>query len=87
MMEAIFIATLGAEPQVVTLTLDVLLGQGVPITQVVVIHTDASREPIHSAVRLENEKRALSRFGFRSALVIIAMGSGDSESAELEFPD
>ena len=50
MTDAVFIATLGAEPQVVTLTLDTLLERTIPITQVVVAHTDASREPIHGAV-------------------------------------
>ncbi len=52
MTEGVFIATLGAEPQVVTLALDALLSQTLPITRVVVVHTDVNREPIHSAVQV-----------------------------------
>jgi len=36
------VATLGSEPQVVTLTLDVLLARGFAIGQVVVVHTEPS---------------------------------------------
>lgn len=50
MQESVLIATLGAEPQVVTLTLDALLAQGEHITRVYVIHTDAAHNPIKSAL-------------------------------------
>lgn len=52
----ILIATLGAEPQVVTLALDALLAQGKPITNVVVVHTNPSDEPIAGGLaRLQQE--------------------------------
>jgi CRISPR-associated protein Csx14 len=56
MTEHVLVATLGAEAQVITLSLDALLAQGMPITQVIVIHTDPTREPIRSALlRLRQE--------------------------------
>ncbi len=39
--EAALVATLGTEPQVVTLGLDALRGRGEPICEVVVVHTAA----------------------------------------------
>ncbi|HXG18259.1 MAG TPA: CRISPR-associated ring nuclease [Methylomirabilota bacterium] len=39
MPQHVLIATLGAEPQVVTLTLDLLRRKGCPITEVIVVHT------------------------------------------------
>ncbi len=51
-----FIATLGSEAQVITLSLDLLLNKGEPITHVVVIHTTAPGGPIQSALeRLRTE--------------------------------
>lgn len=35
----VLVATLGTEPQVVTLALDLLLGKGYPISEVIVVHT------------------------------------------------
>ncbi len=40
-MDAV-VATLGTEPQVVTLTLDILLARGYPVAHVAVVHTEAS---------------------------------------------
>jgi len=51
MKSAMLIATLGAEPQVVTLTLDSLLARGERITSVIVVHTTPDREPVRSSVR------------------------------------
>lgn len=51
MPESIFIATLGAEPQVVTLALDTLLARGFPVHRVLVAHTDPTLEPIRTAVQ------------------------------------
>lgn len=45
MIGAILIATLGTEPQVVTLTLDALLAADETITRVVVVHTQADSGP------------------------------------------
>jgi CRISPR-associated protein Csx14 len=51
MKSAILIATLGAEPQVVTLTLDSLLARGERIASVIVVHTAPDREPVRSSLR------------------------------------
>lgn len=51
MPETIFIATLGAEPQVVTLALDALLASKEPISRVIVVHTAADRPPIDASLR------------------------------------
>lgn len=48
--DATLIATLGSEAQVVTLTLDVLLGKNEPISRVNVLHTTAPDGPIASAL-------------------------------------
>ncbi|MBI3243447.1 MAG: hypothetical protein HYZ49_14275 [Chloroflexi bacterium] len=51
-----FIATLGSEAQVVTLSLDLLLNKDEPITHVVVLHTAAPDGPIQWALdRLRTE--------------------------------
>jgi CRISPR-associated Csx14 family protein len=44
------IATLGTEPQVITSTLDLLIGRNEPIDQVIVIHTSAQDTSLSSAV-------------------------------------
>ncbi len=46
---SVLISTLGAEPQVVTLTLDALLHRGERISRLYVVHTDASIPPIKGA--------------------------------------
>lgn len=48
--EAVLVATLGAAPQVITLTLDALLERGEPLRRVYVVHTDATISPISSAL-------------------------------------
>lgn len=50
MPERILVATLGAEPQVVTLALDALLHTGATISQVVVVHTLPDRDPVRLAL-------------------------------------
>lgn len=56
MAEQVLIATLGSEPQVVTLALDLLLMKGYEIREVIVVHTVA--EIVRQAVaRLEQEFR------------------------------
>lgn len=50
-MSAVFICTLGAAPQVVTLVLDTLIYQQVPITRVEVLHTHAEHEPACSSLK------------------------------------
>ncbi len=41
----ILIATLGGQPQVVTFTLDLLLQEGYPISEVIVLHPDTTSQP------------------------------------------
>ncbi len=54
----VLIATLGSEPQVVTLVLDELRRRGQPIRDVVVVHTTAAAEPIRGSLqRLSEETR------------------------------
>lgn len=54
MAEQTLIATLGTEPQVVTLVLDLLRAKGYPITEVVVIHTTGSAvQPALAALAAE----------------------------------
>lgn len=48
---ATLVATLGTEPQVVTLTLDALLARGEGINRVVVVHTDPGEPAIAVALR------------------------------------
>lgn len=50
MNEAVLVATLGSQPQVVTLVLDALLAQGANITRVIVVHTRADIEPIQTSL-------------------------------------
>jgi len=49
--ETVLIATLGAEPQVVTLALDALLAAQEPISRVIVVHTAANRPPVEASLR------------------------------------
>ncbi len=56
MAEEILIATLGSEPQVVTLALDKLLSAGHRISRVVVIHTQSDQEPVLSALQILHEE-------------------------------
>ncbi len=49
-MSAVLIATLGAEPQVVALATQILQQHDDPLAAVVVIHTDATRAPLVSAL-------------------------------------
>lgn len=53
------IATLGGQPQVVTFTLDLLLQQGIPISEVIVVHLAPAHDPrIERSIQLlKNEFR------------------------------
>lgn len=56
--EEVLVATIGVEPQVVTLTLDALLAKGHKITQVHVLHPNPDHPQINAALqRLEEERR------------------------------
>ncbi|MEA3337219.1 MAG: CRISPR-associated ring nuclease [Chloroflexota bacterium] len=61
------ICTLGAQPQVVTLSLDLLRGQGRWVDELIVIHTNPDHEPIFSSLeslKLELSRRARPAAGF-----------------------
>lgn len=61
---AVLVATLGSEPQVVTLALDLLLQAAVPIERVVVAHTLPDEEPIRSSLeRLHEEFLVKQHYG------------------------
>ncbi|HIE03952.1 MAG TPA: hypothetical protein EYP61_04250, partial [Candidatus Latescibacteria bacterium] len=49
-MDETLVATLGTEPQVVTLVLDELLRRGHIVRRTIVVHTDDSIEPVKTAV-------------------------------------
>lgn len=52
----VLLATLGGQPQVVTFTLDLLLEEGFPISEVVVVHPKASHQRLkRSLTRLSEE--------------------------------
>lgn len=52
MRDTIFVATLGAEPQVVTLALDALLAEHEAISRAVVVHTAADRPPLNESLQI-----------------------------------
>jgi CRISPR-associated Csx14 family protein len=54
-MPATLIATLGTEPQVVTITLALLRQKGYVVSEVLVVHTDGQREPSLTALTRLNE--------------------------------
>lgn len=61
----VLIATLGTQPQVVTLVLDLLFEQGCNIDEVVVIHTDATQSKIKAAFhRLDREFPGRTRYAY-----------------------
>jgi len=53
-LSAVLIATLGSEPQVVTLLLDALLERGIPIQRVEVLHTRADGAILQALERLQH---------------------------------
>lgn len=57
MNQQVLIATLGSEPQVVTLVLDLLRAKGYPITEVIVVHT--AGEAVRSALASLTQEFAL----------------------------
>lgn len=62
MAKTILIATLGAEPQVVTLTLDALFAMGIRVDMVIVTHTNTQHEPIRSALECLNEEFVIKKY-------------------------
>ncbi|MCS6927836.1 MAG: CRISPR-associated ring nuclease, partial [Candidatus Binatia bacterium] len=65
MGQHVLVATLGAEPQVVTLAFDLLRGKGYPVAEVVVVHTLG--EAVQPALRCLAEEFARSEAcGYRA---------------------
>ncbi|MCX7969925.1 MAG: CRISPR-associated ring nuclease, partial [Armatimonadetes bacterium] len=55
--EEVLVATVGVEPQVVTLTLDALLSRGHKVTSVYIVHPNPQHPQIYNAVeRLKKER-------------------------------
>lgn len=78
MKEIIFITTLGAEPQVVTLALDALLARSFHINRVVVVHTDPAHEPVGSSLRRLKDEFITDRYYRVDLLYSPHLLAGDS---------
>jgi len=61
-VKSVFIATLGAQPQVVTLALDTLLAQGEQIDETVVVYLSAQTERVPQAIRALNREFSNNRY-------------------------
>jgi len=62
---AAFVATLGGQPQIITLALDRLLAQGVPIVEVIVVHLARSTPRYQDALQVLAEQFAGDCYGSR----------------------
>ncbi|HLH60318.1 MAG TPA: CRISPR-associated ring nuclease [Ktedonobacteraceae bacterium] len=58
------LATLGGQPQVVTFTLDLLLQRGFPISEVIVVHPEASDERLQHSVACLNAEFVGDYYGY-----------------------
>ncbi len=82
----VLIATLGSEPQVVTLALDDLFRQGVEIRHVTVLHTDPAQPRIGEA--LDTVKAELPRaYGDRLSLKLVPICLHDTPIADVTTPE
>lgn len=73
---ATLIATLGEQPQVVTLALDLLQARGQEIREVVALHTAPAREAMRASVeRLRGEQGTYPSLPFRFVPLVGASGS------------
>ena len=88
MSRAAFVATLGAAPQVVTLTLDALLAQNVPVERVVVVHTLPDRPPIQDALPpLEREFLQARSYPARLVFVPHLLAGENGPLADVVTPE
>ncbi len=74
--DSILIATLGAEPQVVTTALDMLRAQGETIHRVVALHTGASDTPLRAAILRLREDFEAQNLSDLLALTLLCDGKG-----------
>lgn len=81
MAQQVLIATLGSEPQVVTLALDLLRAKGHPIAEVIIVHTMG--EAVQSALKqLAGEFAAPETCGYRTVAVVKGEWPVDDISTE-----
>ena len=81
MAQQVLIATLGSEPQVVTLALDLLRAKGYPIAEVIIVHTMG--EAVQSALKqLAGEFAAPGTCGYRTVAVVEGEWPVDDISTE-----
>ena len=87
MSKAIFIATLGAEPQVVTLALDALLAASEPISRVLVVHTAADRSPLNESLQaLRTEFVDRGYYGSKLLFIPHVLANPDGPLADVVTP-
>lgn len=90
MMTAVLITPLGAQPQLVTLPLDLLLERGEKVREVVVLHTSLERQATRAAVAVLGSEFAKLYSNVRLRLICLCDERGaplrdvDSESAARE---
>jgi CRISPR-associated protein Csx14 len=63
------LATLGGQPQVVTFTLDLLLQRQIPISEVIVIHPEASEPRLKHSLELLNAEFVGDRYCFANRVI------------------
>ena len=88
MSETIYVATLGAAPQVVTLALDALLARGEKVGRVVVVHTAPDREPVRSSLaRLRRDFVLERRYGHRILFTPHTLAGSSGPLPDVTTPD
>ncbi len=80
------VATIGVEPQVVTLTLDALREQGFPVTCVCVLHPNEKNPAIANAIqRLRKEQNFYKSLGTDLRWLFIPIREGDRYPEDFAF--
>jgi CRISPR-associated protein Csx14 len=62
MSEIVLVATLGPEPQIVTLTLDALLARRISVNRVVIVHTHPQLPPINDSLKALHQVFVAERY-------------------------
>jgi CRISPR-associated protein Csx14 len=63
------LATLGGQPQVVTFTLDLLLQRQIPISEVIIIHPEASQPRLKHSIECLNAEFAGDRYRYANRII------------------
>ncbi len=79
--QQVLVATVGVEPQVVTLTLDALRARGFPIAEAYVLHTN----PSHPAIRQALERLQRERAYYKGAVKFHFIAIRDGEHFPNDF--